>query len=525
MSKLHCEITRRRNEMRAFIILYACMIFQLLCPSVHAAGMPSYTRTDYPTTGGAIFMSVGKENNDTYPDLIVISPDGAINVLPGGSGGTFGTAIVTLSNIPALIKKTYLVPTVADDFNNDGFTDICMKDTLFISTGEGNFASPKPLGLGNLQTITSADMNGDGNKDLIAIAIVYIDSTTRAAELRTYFGNGDGTFGEPVRTRIIFTDRDPEESGKVIDDNGTYHLFYAGDFTGDGVPDILLRHTYTVDMWDFPNDFTYIGSAEGTFSQRYCYYSGHSFMVEVKDVNSDGKKDIIQCGYGIIFLGDNTGIFSSFIPQFEYEDNSWIFSIDDVNGDGILDIVFVKIIDELGYGVLSTNLGNGNGYFGGKYEFSIKIPYNGWYGYGWLYEAEKIISYDFNNDGCADFVIPSYQTSNIAVVLSEKITGVLEKNKPNTSVLFQNSPNPFNSSTSIPFSISVPGEYEISIYDILGRKVATLADGFQSNGERNVIWNGRAENGMEVASGIYFCTMKEKSGKGVIVSKRLLLMK
>jgi hypothetical protein len=504
--------------MKAVIILYACIIFQVFCLSVYAVNMPIYTRTDYPTTGGAAYMHVGKENNDAYPDLIVISPESNINVLPGGPEGVFGTSVVTVTVLP------YLKMTVADDFNNDGFTDIFLNDTLFFATGNGEFAESKSLGIENLQTISSSDMNGDGNKDLIAIAIVYTDSTTRAAELRTYFGIGDGTFGEPVRTRIIFTDQDPEESGKVIDEYGTYHLFYMGDFTGDGVPDIVLRHTYYVEWHEITQDFTYIGSVDGTFSNRYWYFNGHSYIVEVKDINSDGIRDILDGGW--IFLGDNTGAFHYLQQQIDIDFGSGIFSLADVNGDGIPDLALVKMVTGQPYGLLSTIRGTGNGSFGERYEFSVSLPgFGSTYGYGWMYETDKVLSYDFNQDRCADFVIPCYGTSNIAVVLSGKNTSVHVENILSPPVLFQNSPNPFNASTTIYYSIYHPGMYELAIYDVLGRKIMTIINGFQSNGEHSVVWNGKEENGTESASGFYFYTLKEKGGKRAIISKRLLYMK
>jgi hypothetical protein len=65
----------------------------------------------------------------------------------------------------------------------------------------------------------------------------------------------------------------------------------------------------------------------------------------------------------------------------------------------------------------------------------------------------------------------------------------------------QNYPNPFNSSTVIRSSSPLP----ITVYNIIGRTVAALVvtEGFASKDYR-FVWNGEDQNGMPVASGIYF---------------------
>jgi len=66
-------------------------------------------------------------------------------------------------------------------------------------------------------------------------------------------------------------------------------------------------------------------------------------------------------------------------------------------------------------------------------------------------------------------------------------------------------PNPFNASTRIPFKVSdADVQVRLEIYDLLGRKVRTLVDGSRPVGSHLVTWNGRDENGAELASGVYF---------------------
>jgi hypothetical protein len=74
--------------------------------------------------------------------------------------------------------------------------------------------------------------------------------------------------------------------------------------------------------------------------------------------------------------------------------------------------------------------------------------------------------------------------------------------------LYQNYPNPFNTQTTISFSNLKAGWINISIYNIIGQKIKTLADGKLRIGHHQVIWSGKDENDMPVSSGIYFYKME-----------------
>jgi hypothetical protein len=87
--------------------------------------------------------------------------------------------------------------------------------------------------------------------------------------------------------------------------------------------------------------------------------------------------------------------------------------------------------------------------------------------------------------------------------------------------LHQNAPNPFNPTTSISFSLSVESEVELSIYDVAGRLVTTLAEGEFPAGSSAVSWDGRDGGGRDVGSGVYFYRLSvqgdAETGKMVIL--------
>ena len=69
--------------------------------------------------------------------------------------------------------------------------------------------------------------------------------------------------------------------------------------------------------------------------------------------------------------------------------------------------------------------------------------------------------------------------------------------------LHQNRPNPASGSTAIRFGLGQAGNARLTIYDLRGRHVVTVADGHRSGGLHTVVWDGRDERRMPVASGVY----------------------
>lgn len=75
---------------------------------------------------------------------------------------------------------------------------------------------------------------------------------------------------------------------------------------------------------------------------------------------------------------------------------------------------------------------------------------------------------------------------------------------PKSFKLFENFPNPFNAVTQIRYYLSKDGQVELTVYNLLGKKVKALIDERQSKGEKIVFWDGKDDSGEEVASGVYF---------------------
>jgi hypothetical protein len=88
--------------------------------------------------------------------------------------------------------------------------------------------------------------------------------------------------------------------------------------------------------------------------------------------------------------------------------------------------------------------------------------------------------------------------------------------------LGQNSPNPFNPSTTISFTLPAREQVTVSIYDANGRLVRTLLDESRDYGTHNVTWDGRDDAGTTVGSGVYFYRLS--AGK-YSESKKMVMLK
>ncbi len=108
------------------------------------------------------------------------------------------------------------------------------------------------------------------------------------------------------------------------------------------------------------------------------------------------------------------------------------------------------------------------------------------------------------------------------LMISYDPTKTIIEQVPDEYLLAQNYPNPFNIETRIEFYLPVNSQAELSVYDLIGRQVRTLFNGFAISGRNILLWNGRNNNGQIVASGPYFYVLKVQ---GKVFAKKMILIK
>jgi hypothetical protein len=114
-------------------------------------------------------------------------------------------------------------------------------------------------------------------------------------------------------------------------------------------------------------------------------------------------------------------------------------------------------------------------------------------------------SYNFR--GVLDEVrLYDYQLSVPEILeLAGRVTGIRggTGNLPAEIQLLQNYPNPFNPGTTIRFALPVAADVQLAVYDLLGRKVASLLDEKRNPGWHSVVWDARGH-----ASGVYLYRLR-----------------
>ncbi|UCE67267.1 MAG: T9SS type A sorting domain-containing protein [Candidatus Zixiibacteriota bacterium] len=122
-------------------------------------------------------------------------------------------------------------------------------------------------------------------------------------------------------------------------------------------------------------------------------------------------------------------------------------------------------------------------------------------------------------DPASDISISDFAIVNpSADFMSVEIKGQL----PERFILNQNYPNPFNAATNISFNLPEAGQVKLQVYDLLGRSVVTLHDGFLQAGSHTVAWDSRSAAGFDLASGVYFYRLQAGSFDK---TKKMLLIK
>jgi hypothetical protein len=86
-------------------------------------------------------------------------------------------------------------------------------------------------------------------------------------------------------------------------------------------------------------------------------------------------------------------------------------------------------------------------------------------------------------------------------------------------------PNPFNPQTTIAFTLNGNARVRLTVHDVRGRVVRTLADGDMAAGEHALQWDGRDDAGRTVASGVYFARCQHRSWGTAVETRRLVLLK
>ena len=125
---------------------------------------------------------------------------------------------------------------------------------------------------------------------------------------------------------------------------------------------------------------------------------------------------------------------------------------------------------------------------------------------------------------CTQFLLNETEVTSsqdFNIIINQSL-GIKNEYLPNSIILYDNYPNPFNRNTSIKYSQKNNDSVNIYITDIKGYLVKNLHEVKQSKRGGIVSWDGTNNLGLKMVSGMYFYTLKTKN---YITTKKMLLLK
>jgi len=235
--------------------------------------------------------------------------------------------------------------------------------------------------------------------------------------------------------------------------------------------------------------------------------------VVVADLNQDGKPDLAAAdlvGSSVIVRLNNPASPGTFLAAVTYTGINVPTDIAaaDVDQDGDLDL----LVGSSGQNAFAVLKGNGDGTFTGRTVYGMNGPVTG------------ITAIDLNHDGLLDVVAALGSSNVLGVRLGQRSTVTAVETPPVNAAyaLAQNRPNPFNPTTKIQFTIGRAEPVRLQVFDASGRLVATLMHRTVPAGLHEVSWTGRNDQGLPVASGVYFYRLEAGEFSK---SKRMVLLK
>lgn len=174
------------------------------------------------------------------------------------------------------------------------------------------------------------------------------------------------------------------------------------------------------------------------------------------------------------------------------------------SGAGASDIYVIKITP-LGQQLWSTTQGGSQS----DYCRSICVDAKGNYllaGYSYSYSI-----------GGSDLYLLTLAGDQPTPVEDDPVTGL-----PSGFGIDQNYPNPFNAGTTLEYAIPRRAEISLVIYNLLGQVVKRWPSEIQTAGHYTVYWDGRSDDGRDLASGVYFFRMEASDFRAV---RKLVLLK
>ena len=371
-----------RLSLRQSFIVGGCWLGLLLLVSSSAGGQCFQPATNYGVGDRPSSVVVGDVNADGRADLITAnSNSNNVSVRLGQGGRGF---------LPATNYGTGDSPrsVVVGDVNADGRADLITANigsdnvSVLLGLSGGGFGATTTYGVGNgPNSVAFGDVNGDGRADLIT-------ANAFSNNVSVLLGLSGGGFGAATNYGV---GDDPQSVA-------------LGDVNADGRADLITANNNS----DNVSVLLGCGSTGGQCFQAASNYGvgNQPYSVVVRDVNADGRADLITANYLTdnvsVLLGQSGGGFGA-ATNYGAGDGPILVALGDVNADGRADLITANYLSDN----VSVLLGLSGGGFGAPTNYGVgRGPYS-------------VVVRDVNADGRADLITANFFSDNVSVLLGQ----------------------------------------------------------------------------------------------------------
>ena len=343
--------------------------------------VPAVTALGRLWVAGSVLL-IGCNANATTSPSTTPSPSPAGTIAASPTSTLEAAPTFTPSDTIQIEAGDWGVVTTAD-LNEDGNLDIIgtthsPKNGIAVLSGlgDGTFEAA-PVEVAPADYVIAADLDADGHMDLISTG-------DRVAVLHA---RGDGTFEPPN-----YYGPDPDPAAEL-----NFFGIAAADLNGDGFPDLVTAN------WGRSELHVLLGKGDGTFNSAATYTCLRCISVGAADLDLDGDIDVVTTSFspfdhpGVIyvFANDGLGAFPEPAPVGP-DGNSHGLGLGDLNQDGAVDLVTGNNQSF----TISVLLGTGDGGFSGLTTYAAG-------------NSHTVAVADFDQDGALDVVSGSIEHNKL----------------------------------------------------------------------------------------------------------------
>ncbi len=528
-------------------------------------------RFDTPPNQAGFPINTGGSTSESCPQIVDIDGDGDLEVLIGSGWDlhAYHHDGSMVNGFPVTAGGHAYYTAAVADIDNDGELEIAIagqRSNLYVYRADGSLETgwPQPLGDddGAACSPTLADLDADGDLELIIGTFKDLNGSSGYIEARMYVFHHDGTYygGWPVldidqyaiHATPAVGDIDNDSDLEIISagrENQTLLAWHTDGTPVDGWPVQLsgfIESSPT--MADIDNDgdleIFVATSAERVYGVHHDgtavtgwprNMGGGSIQhssASIGDIDGDGDLEIV-CGsaHNNVYAWHHDGTVVTGWPQSTGTSGAFAQgtpALGDVDGDGDMEIT----------------AGTYAGLFIWHHDGSL-LPWFPLYT-GWSRSSPTLTDLDQDgdievligamNDNLYCWDIPEVYNASLIEwgmfrnnllntgMYESSGVGIVEESQmfdTGTACLFQNSPNPFSRSSVICYQVQGTENVTLKVYDIVGKLVVTLVDEIQCSGDHSVIWDGRTSSGVEVSTGVYLYRLE--SGSSVSTREMVLI--